>query len=149
MARSALLDRVETKPEAHRIRGELGAEEAARLYDQELRGVELDLAVMGIGPDGHTASLFPGAPSLQERERLAVAAEPGLEPWVDRVTLTLPAFAAAREMLYLVTGGDKADAVRRAFAEPPSSDTPASLARGRRTTAYLDSAAAALLERPG
>lgn len=147
-AKTALLDRIEVQPEVHRIRGELGAEEAARLYDEELRGVDLGLAVMGIGPDGHTASLFPNAPSLEERERLAVAAEPGLEPWVDRVTLTLPAFAATREMAFLVTGADKADAVRRAFREPPSPDTPASLTRGNRTVAYLDRSAAALLEPP-
>ncbi len=145
-AKTALLDRIDVQPEVHRIRGELGAEEAARHYDEELRGVDLGLVAMGIGPDGHTASLFPNAPSLGERERLAVAAEPGLEPWVERVTLTLPAFAAAQELAFLVTGEDKADAVRRAFREPPSPDTPASLARGHRTVAYLDRSAAALVE---
>ena len=80
----------------------------------------LDLAVMGIGPDGHTASLFPNAPALEVTDRRAVAAEAGMEPFVPRVTMTIPVLAAARTMLYLVTGESKADAVRRAFADEPS-----------------------------
>jgi 6-phosphogluconolactonase len=145
LARAGLLDALSRLPETHRIRGEMGAEEAARLYDEELAGVTLDVALNGIGPDGHTASLFPNAPSLEERERRAVAAEPGLEPFVDRVTLTPPVFADARLLVYLVTGEAKADAVRRAFADEPSADTPASLVRGRETVALLDAAAASLL----
>jgi 6-phosphogluconolactonase len=145
MARLALLDGIEA--EQHRIRGELGGEEAARLYEEELRGVTIDLCLLGIGPDGHTASLFPNAPSLDERERLVVAAEPGLEPFVERVTFTLPAIAAAREVAFLVAGADKAEPAGRAFARPPSVDTPSSLARGRRTIAYLDAAAAVRLPR--
>ncbi len=146
LTREHLLDRLETPPRAvHRIHGELGAEEAARRYDRELSGVTLDLAVNGIGPDGHTASLFPGAAALAERERRAVAAEPGLEPFVARVTLTPPVFAAASLLVYLAIGEAKADAVRRAFAEEPSAETPASIVRGRRTVALLDEAAAALL----
>ena len=105
----------------------------------------LDLAVMGIGPDGHTASLFPNAPALDETERRAVAAEAGMEPFVPRVTLTLPALAPARLMVYLVTGEGKAEAVGRAFAGEPSPDTPASLVRGVETVAILDRAAAAVL----
>jgi 6-phosphogluconolactonase len=146
MAKDALLDRLDVQPDVHRIRGELGGDEAARLYDQELRGVSISLVLLGIGPDGHTASLFPNAPSLDERERLAVAAEPGLEPFVERVTLTLPALAGAREVIFLTTGEEKADAVERAFAHPPSPQTPSSLARGLHTVAYLDRAAAARLE---
>ena len=145
MAREALLDRIGQLPGVHRIRGELPPEAAATAYDEEVRGTELELVLLGIGPDGHTASLFPNAPSLEERERLAVAAKPGLEPFVDRVTLTLPAIAAARDAVFLVAGADKADAVERAFAKPPSPETPSSLARGQRTIAYLDRAAAARL----
>ena len=89
----ALLDRLVTQPTVHRIHGELGAPEAAELYDRELDGVTLDLALNGIGADGHTASLFPSSPALDERELRAVAAEPGLEPFVERVTLTPPVFA--------------------------------------------------------
>jgi 6-phosphogluconolactonase len=141
LAKETLLDRLERPPSAvHRIEGELGAEEAAARYDAA--GVTLDLALNGIGADGHTASLFPAAPALGERERRAVAAEAGLEPFVPRITLTPPVFADTALLVYLVTGAGKADAVRRSFAEPPSPSTPASLVRGRRTVALLDPAAA-------
>ena len=63
---------------------------------------------------------FPEAPTLDERERLAVAAEPGLEPFVERVTLTIPALESGAHVVFLVVGEEKADAVRRAFAEAPS-----------------------------
>jgi 6-phosphogluconolactonase len=129
----------------HRIRGELGAEAAAADYDRLLADVELGLALNGIGPDGHTASLFPNAPGLAERVRRALAAEAGLEPFVPRVTMTRPMFAAARELLYVVVGEGKAEAVRRAFAAEPDPAVPASIVRGRRTTAILDDAAASRL----
>jgi 6-phosphogluconolactonase len=145
LVRETLLDRLRAQPTVHRIGGELGAPEAAELYHRELDGVRLDLALNGIGADGHTASLFPGAPALEERERRAVAAEPGLEPFVERVTLTPPVFAATRLLVYLVTGESKAEAVRHAFAEEPNADTPASLIRGVETMAILDAAAASQL----
>jgi 6-phosphogluconolactonase len=145
LARQTLLDRLERPPEVHRIRGELEPEEAAAEYDAALADVALDLAVMGIGPDGHTASLFPDAPALNEAERRAVAAEAGMEPFVPRVTMTVPALAAARTMVYLVTGEAKAEAVGRAFSGEPSPATPASLVRGVETIALLDRAAAARL----
>ena len=126
----------------HRIEGELPPEDAAARYDELVRGRTLDLALLGIGPDGHTASLFPGAPVLDERERAAVAAEPGMEPLVPRVTLTVPVLNAARSAIFLVTGAAKAAAVARAFGPPPSSETPASLVRARQTVVLLDAAAA-------
>jgi 6-phosphogluconolactonase len=144
--RESLLDGLARPPAVvHRIRGELPPEDAAAEYDAALEGVTLTLAVMGIGPDGHTASLFPNAPALEETERRAVAAEAGMEPFVPRVTMTRPVLGAAETMVYLVTGEAKAEAVERAFAQPPSPDTPASLVRGRHTVALLDRAAASRL----
>jgi 6-phosphogluconolactonase len=148
MAKRALLDRLERPPKAvHRIRGELGKDEAAEAYEEELGSTALDLLLLGIGPDGHVASLFPNEPTLAETERRVVPAEPGHEPWVDRVSLTLPTLRAASEILFVVAGEAKADAVRRAFAAEPGPDTPASLVRADsgRTTAILDRAAAAAI----
>jgi 6-phosphogluconolactonase len=146
MIREALLDGLARPPAVvHRVRGELPPEEAAAEYDEALDGIVLALAVMGLGPDGHTASLFPNAPTLDETERRAVAAEAGLEPFVPRVTMTRPVLAEARTMVYLVTGEGKAEAVERAFAGEPSPATPASLVRGQRTLAILDRAAASRL----
>ncbi len=143
LAKEHLLDRLEGLPAEHRIRGELGAAAAAEAYERELEGITLDLALQGIGPDGHTASLFPGKPSLEERERRVIASEPGLEPWVERVTLTIPALCAIPFVLFLVSGEGKADAARRAFTDEPSAGTPASLVRGAaRTVVVLDKAAA-------
>jgi 6-phosphogluconolactonase len=145
LIREALLDGLARGPEVHRVRGELPPGEAADEYDAALEGVTLDFALMGIGPDGHTASLFPNAPALDVADRRAVAAEAGMEPNVPRVTMTRPVLGAARTMVYLVTGDAKAEAVDRAFAQPPSPATPASLVRGQRTIAILDRAAAARL----
>ena len=132
----------------HRIRGELGGEAAAAEYDQELEGVELGLALQGLGADGHTASLFPNSPTLEERERRAVAA-PHEE--VERVTMTLPMLSGAARVVFLVLGESKADAVARAFSEEPGPATPASLLRSKRgeTIALLDRAAAARLDNSG
>ncbi len=147
MAKRALLDRIERSPAAvHRIKGELGKEAAAADYDRQLDEETLDLILLGIGPDGHTASLFPNAAALRRQERV-LPAEAQLEPFVDRVTLSIPALAAGRELLFLITGEAKAEATRRAFHDEPSDATPASLVRSKvgRTTAILDRAAAAKL----
>jgi 6-phosphogluconolactonase len=149
LVRETILDRVERGPRAaHLIDGEVEPEEAAARYDAELDGARFDLTVMGVGPDGHTASLFPGGPELAERERRAVAAEAGMEPFVPRVTTTIPFLAETALMVFVITGTDKADAVRRAFAEEPSADVPASLVRGRRTVVLLDADAASGLHSP-
>jgi 6-phosphogluconolactonase len=150
MAKRTLLDRVQVAPAAvHRIRGEAKPEEAADEYDAALRNVRLRLNVLGIGPDGHAASLFPDAPGLDETERLAIAADPGLDPFVPRVTMTPPMLANADCVLFLVTGEEKAEAAQKAFEAPPSATTPASLIRSRdgQTLVILDRAAASKLTR--
>ena len=145
LVRTTLLDSLSRSPQVHRVRGERPAEEAAALYDEELDGVTLDLALNGIGPDGHTASLFPGSPALGESERRAVTAEAGLEPFVTRVTMTPKVFAETTVLVYLATGEKKAAAAKAAFANEPGLATPASSIRGRTTIAILDGAAASLL----
>ena len=147
LAKRTLLDRLERAPLAvHRIKGELRKEQAAADYELELGDTVFDLELLGLGQDGHVASLFPNAPTLQERRRV-LPAEPGLEPFVDRVTLSIPALNSAREILFAVSGAEKADAAQRAFASEPGPATPASLVRARdgSTTAILDRAAAAKL----
>ncbi len=155
MARAALLDRIASPGPVRRIEGERGPEAAAAAYEAALRedfgdGVpELDLVLLGLGPDAHTASLFPGDAALGERERLAVGVEtPGMAPLVSRVTLTLPVVNNAREVMFLVSGEDKAEAVARAFSGTPDPAAPASLVQpshGKLTLA-LDPAAASRLE---
>lgn len=145
LVRERLLDRLEGRPAAeHRVRGELPPEEAAELYDSELRGVTLDFALLGIGPDGHTASLFPMDPALEKRERRAVAVH---RPDADRVTMTIPVLRDAAMVVFLVVGRDKAPAVARALGDITDPETPASLVRSERGTTYafLDRAAAAEL----
>jgi 6-phosphogluconolactonase len=146
LAKQKLLDRLERQPaEIRRIRGELGGETAAAEYHLELDDVTLGLALQGIGPDGHTASLFPGSPALEERVRRAVATP---HEDVERVTMTLPVLAGAAQVVYLVLGEDKANAVKRAFADPPDTAVPASLLRSEHgeTIVLLDTAAAARLD---
>jgi 6-phosphogluconolactonase len=148
LAKETLFDRLEAQPEVHRIHGELPAEEAAAAYDRELDGVVLDLTLQGVGPDGHTASLFPGFPSLDERDRRAIATPAGFEPFVDRVTMTIPVLNAARVVLFLVTGAGKAEIAARAFGGGPDPAIPSSLVRSEagETVVVLDRAAASRLD---
>jgi 6-phosphogluconolactonase len=116
MAWEALFQRA-PKTQIIRIPGEKPAAEAAQEYEDaliEMYGVEmpdLDLVLLGLGEDGHTASLFPGSTALQETERLVVA------PWVEklnayRITMTLPVLNAGHSVVFLVTGASKAKIVR-------------------------------------
>lgn len=148
LVRETILDRVTIPPAFHPVATHVGAEGAAARYDALLRREGVPQTVLlGMGGDGHTASLFPGSPALDERAALAVATDAGMEPFVPRVTLTLPAIAAASHVVFLVAGGDKADRVRQAFAADPSPAIPASLARSAAgtTTVVLDPPAASSL----
>ncbi len=151
MARAALFDRLDYEPAVRRMRGELGPDEGARAYERELgEGLpdgRFDLVLLGLGPDGHCASLFPHAPALDERDRPVTGVhQAGMEPLVARITLTLPAIGAAREVVFLAAGEGKADAVARAFGSPPDPSTPASLVAPTdgALVVLLDAAAAAL-----
>ena len=113
MARAALLDRV-SPASVHRMPAELGPDEGAGLYSHVVAGLApLDVIVLGVGEDGHTASLFPGHPVLKEKG-WAVGVRNSPKPPPERVTLTLPAIQGARSVLILATGAGKAEAVQRA-----------------------------------
>jgi 6-phosphogluconolactonase len=149
LAKATLLDRLREAPdEVHRIRGELQPADAAGEYDRKLDGVALDLLLIGMGGDGHIASLFPGSPQLDVDGPRVTSGPAGLEPWVDRVTMTMRELGSARRIVFLVTGESKAEAVAKAFGGDITDDIPAS--RLRRTAApidvYLDQAAAARLD---
>lgn len=110
MAKEELLDRV-YPGSVHRMPAELGAERCAELYDGVVRGLmPLDLVLLGMGPDGHTASLFPGHAALDARN-WAVAVHDAPKPPPDRVSLSLEALRKSRRVVLLVTGGDKAEAL--------------------------------------
>ena len=120
-------------PTVHRMQGELGPAEGADAYARELRAAgspQFDLVLLGIGPDGHLASMFPDQESLSERSRPVLGVEQaGLEPYVPRVTLTFPALVNARQIVFLATGASKADAVAAAFGPDarPDPHIPSSL----------------------
>jgi 6-phosphogluconolactonase len=143
MAREALLARVPIPSDnVHRMRGgTLDAIAVAREYEEVLRQVcrvdvdtlpRLDLCLLGLGPDGHTASLFPGSPAIRERKRWVRAG------WVEklrswRLTLTPPVINNARHVLFLVTGRDKAETVRAVLQGPTEPDhLPAQIVRPAR-----------------
>jgi len=135
MVREALLDRVPLLPEqVHRIRGELAPDDAAAAAEADLRAEfpdattpRLDLCVLGIGVDGHTASLFPGGPELDAGDRLMVPVHrPELpQPW--RVSMTLRLLNASRRVLFVADDAAKVDVVARAIAGDP--EIPAGLVR--------------------
>ena len=139
----------------HRMLGELGPEEGARRYAAELlagiptertstRGPGppvLDLIVLGIGEDGHVASLFPDAPTLADESGVCLPVRDSPKPPPERITLSLSVLRAARRCLLLATDASKADAVTAMVAEP-SPRVPASLLRRERLTVIVDDAAA-------
>lgn len=158
MAQRALLSRVGVRPAAvHRIPVECGAERAAAHYEQEIKRTtgealpRFDLVLLGMGSDGHTASLFPGTPRLIEERRLVVPAESPSPPRT-RVTLTLRTLNVARRILFLVAGTEKAPALARVIGAGTAADTllPAALVRPRHGSLLwlVDCAAAGELTAP-
>ena len=152
MASEVLLDHVPVA-NVHRMRGELPPDEAAEAYEEELRtffGAEdaprFDLILLGVGGDGHTASLFPETSALEVHDRWVVA-NPVLKLDTTRITLTVPVINAARAVLFLVAGGDKAEALEKILeGDPDPREYPASLIQPQGGPAWmLDEAAASEL----
>jgi 6-phosphogluconolactonase len=159
MARASLLSKVPVRPErVHRIRAEdTNADAVARDYERELTSAfglkegelpRFDLILLGLGPDGHTASLFPGSDALLEKKRLVIA------PYVERlrthrITLALGVLNAARAVVFLVSGGEKAEKVAEVLEG--GADLPAAQVRPAdgELAFFLDAPAAALLKATG
>jgi 6-phosphogluconolactonase len=146
-ARAAFLDRYAPAANIHPIPTDTAdPDEAARLYQRELQsfyGADalnparplFDLVLMGVGPDGHTASLFPDYPAIRETSRWVVGVPKAhVEPFVPRVTLTLPALNSCREMLFEVAGAEKRAILTRVLA---NEDLPANRARSSGETVWL------------
>jgi 6-phosphogluconolactonase len=157
MTREALLDHVPLKPEQiHRMQGELPPQDAADAYESDLRSSfrldnsdlpRFDLIALGMGPDGHTASLFPHTAALHEKARLVVANQvPQMDTW--RITLTWPVINHASSVFFLIAGADKAAILNQVLTGPRDPETlPSQLIRPHSgiLTLILDKSAAALL----
>ena len=147
MARAAFLDQCAPAANIHPIPTDIAnPDEAARRYEHELQSFygadELssakplfDVVLMGVGPDGHTASLFPGYPAIEETRRWVVGVpQAHVEPFVPRVTLTFPALASCREMLFEVAGAEKRAILTRVLGDE---NLPANRARSAGETVWL------------
>jgi 6-phosphogluconolactonase len=145
-ARDALLSHLEVDPaRVHPMPADTGqgAEAAAAAYADELAAAgspKFDVLMLGVGPDGHVASLFPGYPQLEVMDVETVAVHDSPKPPPTRISLTFPRLDRAREVWFVVSGEDKADAVAQALK---GGDVPAARPKGRdRTLWLLDEAAA-------
>lgn len=158
-ARQALLDHLPLDPErVHAVAAADGvfgddADRAAEDYDRVVGaflsrpGSGFDVCLLGVGEEGHVASIFPDSPAVREEARLAVAVHGCPKPPPTRISLTLPALHRAAEVWMMTAGGGKAEAVAAALASgTAASDVPAAGVRGRTSTVwFLDAPAAALL----
>jgi 6-phosphogluconolactonase len=137
MARRVLLDYVRPRV-IHSMFRPSPIDDAARAYDALIRNAPpIDLVLLGVGPDGHTASLFPGSPTLDETERFVVAAGDAAHPH-PRLTLTFPAIARGRLVVVTVAGAEKREAIERIRS---GDDLPAARIRGERVLWLGDRAA--------
>jgi len=159
VARSALLDHIDTSPDrVHPMPASDGPdgpdpEAAAARYAAQLLSAaqpedhsqvpSFDVLLLGIGPEAHVASLFPGMPALYEEQRTVVAVHGAPKPPPTRLTMTLPAITAAREVWILASGPDKAGAIRLALSAAGPVQVPGAGARGRQQTLFLLGRAAA------
>lgn len=151
-ARAALLDHVGVDPaRVHEVpaAGTMSLADAATAYGQELRANgkgSFDLLFLGVGPDGHIASLFPGRPELDVDDAIAVPVSGSPKPPPERVSLTYGALNRSREVWFIVSGEDKAGAVARALGGADLHDIPAAGVTGEQQTLwFLDEAAASQL----
>jgi 6-phosphogluconolactonase len=162
MTREALLDQVPlSENQIFRIRGELEPDGAASRYEFDIRqsfrleGAEMpvfDMVALGMGPDGHTASLFPHTEGLHELTRIAIANHVPQQKESWRVTLTWPVINRGRDVFFLIEGQDKVAALKQVFTGPYDPETyPSQLIKPAtgRITLLLDAAAAAALPPPG
>lgn len=150
MARATFLDSCAPAPNIHPIDTQAASPDAAaRSYEDELARLKqrrsgdilFDVVLLGLGPDGHVASLFPGSPALAEHQRAVVGvARAHVAPFVPRVSLTLPTLGQSREILFLVTGEEKRDIARRVLA---GEDLPAGRVTSHGEIVWLFDAAAA------
>jgi len=151
-AREGFLDRLAV-PDDHihampALDGGLAIAEAADAYAAELPEEAFDVVLLGVGPDAHIASLFPGHPQVHEHERLAVEVLDSPKPPPERITLTYPALNHTRATWFVVSGADKAEAVAKAMSGTSIDEAPAAGARGiEETVWFLDTAAASKLPR--
>lgn len=149
-ARRDLLDHVDVDPtrvhEMPALDSGLSLEEAAAAYSDELRthgGGSFDVVLLGLGPDGHVASLFPGSPQIDVDDRIAVAVPDSPKPPAERISLTFAALNRTRAVWFLVSGAEKAEAVARSRADLDLHGAPASGVTGTDETIWwLDEAAA-------
>ena len=152
-AREALLDHVPVDPaNVHEVPASdqvATAEDAAAAYSASMRSAGagfFEVLMLGIGPDGHCASLFPGHAALEATDAIAVAVHDSPKPPPDRVSLTFEAMERCRAVWFIASGDGKAEAVARALADDGSvSETPARGVRGDETVWWLDEDAASAL----
>ncbi len=156
LVRETLLDHIKIPDgNIHRIRGEIAPEEAAAEYAALMHGhfndnpPRFDLMLLGLGEDGHTASLFPETGAVEECEKYAIAVfVPKLNTW--RVTLTLPVINAAKEILFLVSGKPKSEMVQRIMSnKQPAKEVPATMVNPQNGEIHwmLDSEAMVLINK--